>query len=112
MKSRSSVSQGQVSCGDWVKRDRRHFRALDRTGGLVQAVRNGFCRIAPLRRERPGSGVPDRAGDWFEWRQVAQTWENTNENELNGWAIAVRSLPLIFGGPNVDSVKNSTLMGL
>ena len=78
----------------------------------MQAVRNGFWRIATLRRERPGSGVPDRAGDWFEWRQVAQTWDNTNQNKLNGWAIAVRSLPSIFGGPNADSVKISALKGL
>ena len=26
----------------------------------------------------PGYGVPDRVGEWLEWRQVAQTWEITN----------------------------------
>ena len=54
-------------------------RALDRTGGLVQFVGNRFRAIAPLKRKGRGYGVPDRVGEWFEWRQVAQTWENTNE---------------------------------
>ena len=60
----------------------------------------------------PGYGVPDRVGEWLEWRQVAQTWEITNEKELNGWAIAVRSLHSTFGGPGGLCVKNGDLRGL
>jgi hypothetical protein len=47
----------------------------------VQFVGNRFRTIAPLKRKGPGYGVPDRVGEWFEWRQVAQTWENTNEKK-------------------------------
>ena len=79
MGSRSSASRGQVSCGHRAKSDRDQARALDRTGGLVQFVGNRFRTIAPLKRKGRGYGVPDRVGEWFEWRQVAQTWENTNE---------------------------------
>ena len=73
----SSASRGQVSYGHRAKSDRDQARALDRTGGLVQNVGNRFRTIAPLKRKGPGYGVPDRVGEWFEWRQVAQTWENT-----------------------------------
>jgi hypothetical protein len=38
----------------------------------VQFVGNRFRTIAPLKRKGPGYGVPDRVGEWFEWRQVAQ----------------------------------------
>ena len=79
---RSSASRGQVSYGHRAKSDRDQARALDRTGGLVQFVGNRFRTVAPLKRKGPGYGVPDRVGEWFEWRQVAQTWENTNDKSM------------------------------
>ena len=82
MGSRSSASRGQVSCGHRAKSDRHQARALDRTGGLVQFVGNRFRTVAPLKRKGPGYGVPDRVGEWLEWRQVAQTWENTNDKSM------------------------------
>ena len=78
----------------------------------MQFVGNRFRTIAPLKRKGPGYGVPDRVGEWFEWRQVAQTWENTNEKKLNGWAIAVRPLHSTFDGLGGLSVKNGDLRGL
>ena len=78
----------------------------------MQFVGHRFRTIAPLKRKGPGYGVPDRVGEWFEWRQVAQTWQNTNEKKLNGWAIAVRPLHSNFGGPGELCVKNGDLRGL
>ena len=77
MEWRSSASRGQVSYGHRAKRDRHQARALDRTGGLVQNVGNRFRTVAPLKRKGPAYRAPDGVVEWFEWRQVAQTWENT-----------------------------------
>ena len=78
----------------------------------MQFVGNRFRTIAPLERNGPGYGVPDGVGEWFEWRQVAQTWQHTNEKNENQWAIAVRSLHSSFGGPGGLCVKNGVLKGL
>ena len=77
----------------------------------MQFVGNRLRTTAPLRRKGPGYGVPGRVGEWLEWRQVAQTWKNTNGKELNGWAIAVRSLHSNFGGSGGLCVKNGDLRG-
>ena len=74
----------------------------------MQFVGNRFRTIAPLERNGPGYGVPDGVGEWFEWRQVAQTWQHTNEKNENQWAIAVRSLHSSFGGPGGLCVKTVT----
>ena len=78
----------------------------------MQFVGNRFRTLAPLKRKGRGYGVPARVGEWFEWRQIAQTWENTNEKKLNAWAIAVRPLHSNFGGPGDLCVKNGDLRGL
>ncbi len=79
----------------------------------MQFVGNRFRTTAPLKRKGPGYGVPDGVGEWFEWRQVAQTWETTNEKkQSNGWAIAVRPLHSSFGGPGGLCVRNGDLRGL
>ena len=77
----------------------------------MQFVGNRFRTVAPLKRKGRRDRVPDGVGEWFEWRQVAQTWQNTNEKKLNGWAIAVRPLHSNFGGPGELCVKNGDLMG-
>ena len=78
----------------------------------MQFVGHRFRTVAPLKRKGPGYGVPDRVGEWFEWRQVAQTCQHTNGEKLNGWVIAVRPLHSSFGGPGGLCVKNGDLRGL
>ncbi len=112
---RSSASRGQVSYGHRAKSDRDQARAWDRMGGVVRIVGNRFRTTAPLQRRGPGSGVPVRAGEWLEWRQVAQTWQSTthtNDTNLHAWAIAVRSLQSTCGGPGGLCVPNGGLRGL
>ena len=78
----------------------------------MQFVGNRFLTLAPLKRKGQGYGVPDRVGEWFERRHVAMPWDNTNEKQSNGWAIAVRPLRSTFGRPGEVCVKNGDLRGL
>ena len=79
----------------------------------MQFVGNLFRTIAPLERKGRGYGVPDRVGEWFEWRQVAQTWENTNEKKPTRMGHRrPRSLHSLFGCPGEVCVKNGDLRGL
>ena len=75
-------------------------------------VGNRFRTVAPLKRKAPRRGVRDGVGEWFEWRQVVQTWQSTNEKQVNGWDFAVCPLHSSFGGPGGLCVRNGDLRGL